>query len=128
MPPLLLPKNQDPYIPVASRTRSKNPQISALIQIAPQPINLAGEGVQKICQQLINETAEEDRWILVIKKPKRKPSWQKQLARHQLKNYQATGDPIFEPIGDDDCIIEWEDSVYLDPQSQQQPYDPATYL
>ena len=58
MPPQLPPRNLEPYVPVAARTRSKNPQISAETENHPQPINLAGDGVQKICQQLIEETAD----------------------------------------------------------------------
>ena len=82
-PPPQLPKFQDFHGPVTKRTGSKKP--------SPPKISALNEGVQKICQTLIEETGNEEQWILIIKKPKRcrpaKPSLQKQLAKQQLINY-----------------------------------------
>jgi transposase InsO family protein len=110
--------------PVAHRTRSKNPNISALIRHTPQDNEFAGEGVQKCQPILISENEQEEQWVLVIKKPKRrvrKPAWLKKREINWAANERATGDPLIEPLPDDWIEFEWIESVPVQPPVQQQP-------
>ena len=121
VPPPVPPRFSEP---VAHRTRSKNPNISALENETPQDNEFAREGVQKCQQILISENDQEEQWVLVIKKPKRrqarKPAWLKKREINWAANERATGDPLIEPLPDDWIEIEWIESVPVQPPVQQQ--------
>ena len=126
-PPPLPPRNQ-PAVqfsdPVASRTRSRH-QISALeidprLTETPYPSDFGGEGVQRLqalSGTLINEDENEEQWVLVVKKPKRR--------RPKLKPLK----PVRWPRDEDMVLIEWTELVPSDPSDQQEPaYEPDQTL
>jgi len=126
-PPPPLPRQRKIHPPVPDRVlrpRNKPNEISAL-KSDPKHFNLKGEGVQKISKSDLGQSEqqeeEDEQWVLVIKKPKKKKlinareANELNIQAHKEFNYRMTGDSMFPPTDINDCVIEWYDSVDLDP-------------
>jgi hypothetical protein len=126
------PRMQDR--PSMIQAHINSPKISALEQKRPELPILAGEGVQEIQQSLISENSDEENWILVVKRKKRKRKEpenllikdQRQLAKRQHANWLLTGDPIMTPLHKNEVLFEWYDTVASPQPAQPQLPDPGT--
>ena len=125
---LIQPQLFKPQVPPWRSPKFSN--VSAL-EKAPKLKIFPGEGVQKVKVQktLISQSEDKVSWAAVITETRRiNPAqegsqlvWSDYNRRQEIAdaNYLATGDPLLEPLGINEVLIEWEESVPSDQPPRQ---------